>query len=396
MAEFVNRNDCEILVDVFLISGAVDLSDALTDTLHFDLEDYLSRRNAQLKILLDHPFVQHVFVFPLTPRRICRNKLSDTFPKYAKHTWILKANQCIHDVNQSNINFHTKLRYVPALPTNQMLPLISKDGIHLEPEGKESYAWSVLQVCEKKIFPKDEFPPLKHSKNETSPLQSVDMLIANFEAKKRDEKKKKELAILIDTQSDKIDKDIFFEKRRHIECPPLSKERKMQKFKDVSIKVVQEQKKKKRRKEKDAELQKSFDCLPVDAFINPNQSKKSKNGEEKQIDRLVKNILRQRLAKNLPLLHPWTFLIVIIFHQKSRYILIVSTVSTVMGVIYPPFTILLVILILTHRIHCPPGWAGAVTQEPLANQRCYRPTNCPADQQVERPTEQLFQLRVRN
>ena len=185
MAEFVNRHDCDIMVDVFLISGAVDLSDSIPETLHFDLEDFLTRRNADFKAVMDHPFVRRLFVYPLTPRRICKNDLCDTFPKYAVDSWICMANRCIHDVNQSSINFHTKLRHVPPLPTNQMMKHVAKDGIHLKPNGKSAFAWSVLQVCEQKIFLKDEFPPLKHAMPETSPLLSIDMQFL----KQRKEKK---------------------------------------------------------------------------------------------------------------------------------------------------------------------------------------------------------------
>ena len=159
MAEFVNRHDCNILVDAFLISGAVDLSDSISKTLHFNLEDFITRRNAELKIVMDHPFVRRLFVYPLTPRRICKNDLCARFPKYANCNWILMANRCVHDVNLSNVNFHSKLRHVPSLPTNQMLKHVAKDGIHLGPDGKSAYAWSVLQVCEQKKFSKDEFPP---------------------------------------------------------------------------------------------------------------------------------------------------------------------------------------------------------------------------------------------
>ena len=147
MAEFVNRNDCDILVDVFLISGAVDLSDSISESLHFDLEDFITRRNTELKIVMDHPFVRRLFVYPLTPRRICKNDLRDRFPKYGDNNWILLANQCVHDVNQFNINFHSKLRHVPPLPTHKMMKHVAKDGIHLKPNGKSAFAWSILQVC---------------------------------------------------------------------------------------------------------------------------------------------------------------------------------------------------------------------------------------------------------
>ena len=305
MAEFVNRHDCDIMVDVFLISGAVDLSDSIPETLHFDLEDFLTRRNADFKAVLDHPFVRRLFVYPLTPRRICKNDLCDTFPKYAVDSWICMANRCIHDVNQSSINFHTKLRHVPPLPTNQMMKHVAKDGIHLKPNGKSAFAWSILQVCEQQKFLKDEFPPLQHSNTDASPLQSIDWHLANFEAKKREEKKKKQAVSLIDARSDKItDNLIHMGKEMHIARSLLCKERKMQKPKDASIKFVPAKKEKKRRRAKEVELQKSFDCLPVDAFINKNQSKKFRNGEDKQIDRMVKNILSGQPANLLFPLHP--------------------------------------------------------------------------------------------
>ena len=97
MTEFINRNDCEILVDVFLISGAVDLSDALSDDCQIDLENFISKRNAELKTIMEDPFVRRLIVFPLTPRKVCQNDLHFRFPKYAEASWIMSANRCIRD-----------------------------------------------------------------------------------------------------------------------------------------------------------------------------------------------------------------------------------------------------------------------------------------------------------
>ena len=296
MSEFVNRHDCDILVDVFLASGAVDLSDSIHDDLHFDFEEFLSNRNADLKIVMDHPFVRRLIVYPLTPRCICQNDLQQRFPKYAKNSWILKANRCAQDVNQSNINFHSKLHHVPPLLPNQLLDLVAEDGIHLDKDGKRKFAWSVLQVCEQKILSQDEFPPLKQGKGEISPLKSIDVQLANFEAKKRDEKRNRN-ATLIETRCVKIHSNLILEKGTLVKCSPSGKEKTMQTINVVSIKVTSDKmKQRKRRRAKDEVLQNSIDCAPIDAFANQNQSKKRNNGEVKQVDRLVKNILRKRSA----------------------------------------------------------------------------------------------------
>ena len=73
----------------------------------------------------------------------------------------------------------------------------------------------------------------------------------------------------------------------------------MQKIKDVSIKVALKKKtEKKKRKEKKSELQRPIDRR-VDAFINRSILRKQKSGEEKQVDRLVKDILRKRLVNDV-------------------------------------------------------------------------------------------------
>ena len=183
-----------------------------------------------------------------------------------------------------------------------MLKYVAKDGIHLGPDGKSVYAWSVLQVCEQKKFSKDEFPPLQHPKSEASPLQSMDMQLANFEAKKREEKKKRVDAILIDSWSERLLKDnnVSVKKEMHVKCTSLCKERKTQKIEDVSIKVAPKEKtEKKKRKEKKSKLQRPIDCGVVDAFINRSILRKQKSGEERQVDRLVKNILRKRSVKDV-------------------------------------------------------------------------------------------------
>ena len=221
MAEFINSNDCEILVDVFLISGAVDLSDALSDDCQIDLEDFISNRNAELKTIMEDPFVRRLIVFPLTPRRACQNDLSFRFPKYAEASWIMLANRCIRDINTSNWNFHTKLRHVPPLPTKELL--LAKDGIHLDKEGKKAFSLSVLQVCEKTIISMDEFPPLQESKIKAFPLQAIDQNLAQFEEKKRKLKKEKETAKLIDMEpiTVKTETGFIFKGEKRPNCSPM-------------------------------------------------------------------------------------------------------------------------------------------------------------------------------
>ena len=102
------ENDNDAIVDVFLTAGAVDLSDAITDDLKFDLNDFIDRRNRALRRMLDHPFVRHVYVFPITPRKICNGRLSDRFPKYLKNDWISLANASIAKINAADFQFHSK------------------------------------------------------------------------------------------------------------------------------------------------------------------------------------------------------------------------------------------------------------------------------------------------
>ena len=85
MAEIINENDNDAIVDVFLTAGAVDLSDAISDDLKSNFDDCIVRRNRTLRRMLDHPFVRHMYLFPITPRKICNGRLSDRFPKYLKN-----------------------------------------------------------------------------------------------------------------------------------------------------------------------------------------------------------------------------------------------------------------------------------------------------------------------
>ena len=44
IAHIVNSNDNNVVVDVFLTAGAVDLSDAISDNLRFDFDDFMKKR----------------------------------------------------------------------------------------------------------------------------------------------------------------------------------------------------------------------------------------------------------------------------------------------------------------------------------------------------------------
>ena len=185
MAELLKKNDCNILVDIFLISGAVDLSNSISDESHFNFDSFISKRNEEFKIFVDHPLVRRLIIYPLTPRGICRNDLKKRFPKYAVASWVSSANKHIQYVNKSDFLFHSKLRYLKPLPDTQLIQQVAKDGIHLTLEGRKLFARSVLGVEDKKIFSLDEFPPLP-SRIRSSPLQSIDTQIEIFEAKFRD------------------------------------------------------------------------------------------------------------------------------------------------------------------------------------------------------------------
>ena len=103
----------DFTVDVFLVAGAVDISDAVSDDLDFDIHGFLTKRNDNFRVLCDHGSVRHVSVYPLTLRTPCRNNLKIRFPKYAVCSWIDFVNVCIRKVNKyASPWISKKLRFV--------------------------------------------------------------------------------------------------------------------------------------------------------------------------------------------------------------------------------------------------------------------------------------------
>merc|ERR1711911_289391 len=155
---------------------------------------FICKRNKALKALLGHPFVRRVYLFPLTPRKLCHGKLCQRFPKYANNSWISLANSFISKVNKTNFQFHSKLKLVqPLVGIHQH---ISNDGIHLTDLGKHFFFNSLFLVEEQKMLSQDDFPPLKTHFLKKSPLQSINQRIASKEEAMRNLKKTKKMVFL--------------------------------------------------------------------------------------------------------------------------------------------------------------------------------------------------------
>ena len=287
----LERGD-EILVDVFLVAGAVDISDAIPSNPSFDLERFLFHRNKSLKLILDHPFVHRLFLYPLTPREVCRNPLKARFPKYGRSDWIEYTNRCIKKVNKSNEQFHCKLRFVSSSLCGDIFNHVARDGIHLLPKGKRLLARSVLGIVEeKKLFSSDEFPPLQCKKTR-SPLQAIDARLAQLEALRREAKAK---AVVVDLSGPVKTKQEF--------CNEAGS----RSFDSVSRKKVRKTKKKTKsstavqRTERNRHFQKVehlYECLTVCTkeiiFSSKNIIHKGITGEERLVRKIARNIMRLR------------------------------------------------------------------------------------------------------
>ena len=293
MAEIINENDNDAIVDVFLTAGAVDLSDAISDDLDFDFNDFIARRNRALWRMLDHPFVRHVYFFPITPRKICNGRLSDRFPKYSKNDWISLANISIAKINAADFQFHSKLKLVPPIP--DFHHHLANDGIHLTDKGKHLLLHSVFKCAERQMFSHEDFPPLGNSLSQKSPLQPIDHCIASKEKALRDNKKDRQREGLIEDRS-----KIHLQGSNHNYCERSSG------FVQEKQRVVLTTKSARRRSKRkkiffcDIGCNGDFDC-----FLSCANTRKSGHlsGEDKIIAKMVKNIMRKKLcAKNVL---PW-------------------------------------------------------------------------------------------
>ena len=195
MTEINNLNRGEdFLVDVFIVAGAVDISDAVSTDLDFDEVGFVNKRNMDLLSICEWDSVRHLSVFPLTPRQVCRNDLRLRFPKYSDKRWIDFINVCIRKINRYNCPWVSqKLSFVNPSIVRDIAYHVARDGIHLTTEGKFLLARSVLGVDEqtppkhfwKEEILRDEFPPLRCDVK-GNPLQPLDVALASLEAKRRE------------------------------------------------------------------------------------------------------------------------------------------------------------------------------------------------------------------
>ena len=197
IAHIINSYDNDVVVDIFLSVGAVDLSDAISDNLTFDFDDFMKKRNEALGCFLNHPYVRRVYLFPLTPRSLCTQncRIKSVYKKYSKSDWIAFADKNVRKVNQSHFPFHPKLKMIPM--PQDLHCNISDDGIHLTDLGKQMLFKSVFKNEKSFAISEDDFPILPRSSANRSPLQPIDPRIALKEKAKRDAKKEKELVNLI-------------------------------------------------------------------------------------------------------------------------------------------------------------------------------------------------------
>ena len=205
----VHGND--FTVDIFLVAGAVDMSDAISDDLDFDLQGFLTKRMDLFRVVCEHVFVRDVYIFPLTLRTLCRVKeVKKNFPKYAVRSWVDFANVCIRRVNKYKSPWISpKLHFVDPSVVRDIGDHIARDGIHLTEVGKSLLANSVLgvlkqqppkKVCWGQTMPdifSDEFPPLECDYY-GNPLQPLDVALASSEAKRRDSHAIRKIIMAID------------------------------------------------------------------------------------------------------------------------------------------------------------------------------------------------------
>ena len=200
VAQIVNENDNDAMVDVFLSAGAVDLSNAISDSLQFDFDYFISHRNNELMRMLNHPVIRCVYLFPLPPRKICKGSLGKRFPKYLDKNWISFANVCIDKINMADFQFHNKLKILP--PISDLHHCLANDGIHLTDKGKYLLLHSVFKSKEEQLFSQDDFPPLWNHISKKSPLQPIDCLIA-FKEKAMRARRKEKSKVLVGSSSKK-------------------------------------------------------------------------------------------------------------------------------------------------------------------------------------------------
>ena len=286
MAEILNQYHGDAMVDVFLVAGAVDLSDSISEDLQYDQDRFISQMTSNFKIVMDHHLVRRLFVYPLTPRKICLNELKMRFPKYGNPEWIEKANYAIQYANEAHFQFHSKLRLVPPLPVSKLTNKMSRDGIHLTGHGKKIFARSILNLTETPtIFSTNDFPGLPLKRNCVSPLKPLDFQIADLEKKLRE--KRASRAILTDTKNRLVKNEVFVSAVKTQSCSSPQENAKNLSDKIEKVKTVPRKQHKK-----------LFDYhsmgSPMEAPFSNHQIGPilKRCGEDKKIDRMVRNISR--------------------------------------------------------------------------------------------------------
>ena len=139
MTEINNMNRGENYeVDVFLIAGANDMSNAVSPTLDFDEMGFINKRNMDLMSICEWNEVRRLSVFPLTPRQLCRiDEQGSKYPKYTDEKWISFTNVCIKKINKYNSScVSQKLRFVDPSSVRGTAMHLASDGLHLKQLAK--------------------------------------------------------------------------------------------------------------------------------------------------------------------------------------------------------------------------------------------------------------------
>ena len=175
-------------VIVFIIAGANNLSNLINhNQKYFDkviVDKYIQNRNDLLRSVCSHGQVHRVYIFPLTPRKLCCTSLQQNFPKYGDHHWIKIANQSINAINSVNDFCHLKVTEIPHQPQSFYSQYLHTDGIHLTKVGKIAFMRSSMNYSEPKnsfpIFNENDFPALPCRQVVYDPIPKKQMKIGFY------------------------------------------------------------------------------------------------------------------------------------------------------------------------------------------------------------------------
>ena len=177
----ISKNHEFFTVDVFLCAGAVDLSNALTKSL-FQEGAFLKQRFQYCKTIMDDPFVRKLYLFPLTPRNVCKSQLRKRFPHYGDFSWIKKANTHIKSLNQALTDKHHAKLINVSVSSVAISKKLTKDGLHFIDDGKKQIFSGLWQVEAKPFDVAETDYPLLSSKNsKSSPIiQSLEYVSGKY------------------------------------------------------------------------------------------------------------------------------------------------------------------------------------------------------------------------